>query len=77
MTKRDLNHHTAAVLASVGGGHDVVVTERGTPKWRLSEYQPLGTVLDQWEREGKYTRPLSTPEPWPDQGAGGPYSSDQ
>ncbi|MGL4744539.1 MAG: type II toxin-antitoxin system Phd/YefM family antitoxin, partial [Dermatophilaceae bacterium] len=36
VTKRELNQHTAAVLDQVTETNDVVVTERGTPRWRVS-----------------------------------------
>lgn len=71
VTKRELNQHTADVLGRVTDAEDIVVTERGEPRWRVSTIKAAERVLDRLEREGRYTPPSTDPAPWPD-GPGGP-----
>lgn len=71
VSKRDLNQNTAGVLDRVTATQDVVVTERGTPRWRVTRYTDQDDTLGRLAREGRYTPPSATPTPWPDQ-AGGP-----
>lgn len=66
ITKRELNQNTAAALARVTDSDDLIVTERGKPRWRVSAIRERDTVLDRLEREGRYAPPSSTPAPWPD-----------
>ena len=66
VTKRELNQHTAAVLARVTASDDLVVTERGRPRWRVSAIGEHETTLTRLEREGRYTPPSLTPAPWSD-----------
>ena len=75
VTKRELNQHTASVLAQVTDGEDVVITERGRPRWRVSAVRDGDSALTRLERQGRYTPPASTPAPWPDQ-PGGPVYTD-
>lgn len=77
VTKRELNQHTATVLARVDGGAEIVVTERGLPRWRVSGYTAPSGGLDRLQREGRYTPPSSAAVDWPDAGAGAPVSSDR
>lgn len=63
ITKRELNQQTAAVLAKVTEA-DVVVTERGKPRWRVSAVRDADTVLARLERAGRYTPPAAEPAPW-------------
>lgn len=77
ITKRELNQHTAAVLDRVTDIDDVVVTEYGKPRWRVSTVHDHDTVLDRLEHERRYTPPASTPTPWPDHPGGPAYTSDQ
>lgn len=74
VTKRELNQHTAAVLNRVTDVDDVVVTERGKPRWRVTAIRDQDTPLERLEREGVYTPPALTPAPWP-QDQGGPARS--
>jgi prevent-host-death family protein len=75
VTKRELNQHTATVLERVGGGVEIVVTERGRPRWRVTGYvEPVGG-LDRLQREGRYTPPATRPTDWPDHGAGAVITS--
>ncbi len=75
MTKRELNQHTASVLERVGGGVEIVVTERGRPRWRVSGYvEPTGG-LDRLQREGRYAPPAAQPVDWPVDGAGAATTS--
>ncbi|MFW0795842.1 hypothetical protein AAFP30_18670 [Gordonia sp. CPCC 205515] len=74
ITKRELNQQTAAVLDQVTDVDDVVVTERGTPRWRISVVADEETVLARLERDGQYTPPSADPAPWPDHPGGPTYS---
>lgn len=76
VSKRDLNQNTAAVLQQVVGSQEVVVTERGKPRWQISAVRDDDSVLSRLEREGRYTPAAAHPAPWPtepDQA----YTSDQ
>lgn len=75
VTKRELNQRTAAVLDQVTDADDVVVTERGRPRWRVSRMWNRDTVLERLEREGRYTPPASAPTPWPERPGGPVYTS--
>ncbi|WP_220475041.1 type II toxin-antitoxin system Phd/YefM family antitoxin [Actinomyces sp. 2119] len=77
ITKRDLNQHTAAVLDRVDDAHDVVVTERGRPRWRVSAVQDPDTSLARLEREGRYTPPAPDPAPWPQRPGGPQYTEEE
>lgn len=77
VTKRDLNQHTAHVLDQVTDARDVVVTERGEPRWRVSMYRDAEGGLARLEQLGRYTPPTDSPEPWPDRGHGPEYTGDQ
>lgn len=77
ITKRELNQRTAAVLDLVTGTDDVVVTERGEPRWRVSTVREQDTPLVRLEREGRYTPPSSMPAPWPRHPGGPAYTSSQ
>lgn len=57
VSKRELNQNTAAVLGRVTDSVDVVVTERGVPRWRVSVYRGPDDTLARLEREGHYTPP--------------------
>lgn len=76
VSKRELNQNTAAVLENVVGSREVVVTERGKPRWQISAVRDDDTLLSRLEREGRYTPAAEDPAPWPtdrDQA----YTSDQ
>lgn len=77
VTKRDLNQHTAQVLERVTGADDVVVTERGKPRWRVTAYQDPDSGLARLEREGRYTPPAASPAPWPEHPGGPRYTDAQ
>lgn len=62
-TKRELNQNTAAVLGQAEDG-DVVITERGRPKWRIARCTPAETGLDRLAAVGAYTPPAAAPVPW-------------
>lgn len=74
VTKRDLNQQTATVLERVTASGDVIVTERGKPRWRVSAYQG-DDGLARLEREGLYEPPVDQPAAWPAR-PGGPRYSD-
>ena len=77
VTKRDLNQHTAQVLDQVKGLEDVVVTERGKPRWRVLSYRAAEGGLARLAQEGRYTPPSTTPAPWPDRAGGPRYTDDE
>lgn len=77
VTKRELNQHTAAVLGRVTDEGDVIVTERGAPRWRVSFFSGEETPLDRWERTGRYTPPATDPAPWPAAPGGPRYTGAQ
>lgn len=77
VTKRELNQNTAAVLNQVADNEDVVVTERGKPRWRISTVREQDTALARLEREGRYVPPASTPAPWPSRPGGRAYTDTQ
>ncbi|SDR87245.1 type II toxin-antitoxin system Phd/YefM family antitoxin [Microlunatus soli] len=74
VSKRELNQNTAAVLDEVTESDDVVVTERGKPRWRVSVARDQDSALDRLRREGRYAPPSSDPASWPDHPAGPTYS---
>ena len=77
ITKRELNQRTAAVLDQVTDTDDVVVTERGKPRWRVSTVRDGDTALTRLEREGRYTPPVSEPAPWPSHPGGPTYTASE
>ncbi len=76
-SKRELNQQTAAVLAEVVEGIDVMVTERGRPRWRISAVTQADSALARLEREGRYTAPQTEPTPWATDADAPAYTSDQ
>lgn len=64
VSKRDLNQRTAEVLAQVTESADLVVTERGRPRWRVSAYHAQESSLERLAREERFTPPSSNPTPW-------------
>lgn len=77
ISKRELNQQTAAVLDKVTDTDDVVVTERGEPRWRVSAVRESDTALTRLEREGRYTPPASEPAPWPGAPGGPTYTAEE
>ncbi len=71
VTKRDLNQRTSDVLAKVTELGEVIVTERGEPRWRVSSYRGEDDALGRAERQGRYTAAASRHVPWPEV-VGGP-----
>ncbi|RRD49413.1 type II toxin-antitoxin system Phd/YefM family antitoxin [Arachnia propionica] len=74
VTKRELNQNTAATLQQVDDDNDVIVTERGRPRWRISTVNDFEATLLRLEREGRYTPPSPNPPPWPDHPGGPAYT---
>ena len=70
VSKRDLNQRTTEVLAQASVVGEVIVTERGEPRWRVSSYRGQDDPLARAERQGRYTPP-SNRGPWPTD-VGGP-----
>ncbi|WP_293695415.1 type II toxin-antitoxin system Phd/YefM family antitoxin [uncultured Agrococcus sp.] len=77
VSKRELNQNTAGVLDAVTDAEDVVVTERGRPRWRLSTTRESADTLQRFERDGRYTPPSSAPAPWPQQPGGPEYTEEE
>lgn len=77
VTKRELNQRTSDVLAQAAEQGEVIVTERGEPRWRVSSYSGLDNALARAERQGRYTPPESAAVPWPQAVSGPAYSSDE
>lgn len=77
ISKRELNQNTAAALALVTASEDLIVTERGTPRWRVSLAGERESTLARLEREGRYTPPASNPPPWPDHPGGPRYTTEE
>ncbi|GAB96058.1 antitoxin (DNA-binding transcriptional repressor) of toxin-antitoxin stability system [Kineosphaera limosa] len=74
ITKRELNQRTAAVLALVTDADELVITERGTPRWRITTFRDQEATLARLEREGRYAPPSTTPTPWPMEPGGPAYT---
>ena len=77
ISKRELNQKTAAVLARVTDVEDVVMTERGVPRWRVISAREPEDVLGRLERQGRFTPARSTPSPWPSRVGGPAYTSSE
>jgi len=77
VSKRDLNQHTASVLDQVSAKGDIVVTERGEPRWRVSPFQGQDAPLVRMERDGRYTPPAPAPAPWPSHPGGSRYTESE
>lgn len=75
VSKRDVHEQTEAVLERVSEVGVVVVTERGTPMWRITAYRGEESVLDRLEREGHYSPPAPSPDPWPRHPGGSVYTA--
>ena len=61
VTLTELNRN-ASRIAKIAEGEDVIITERGVPRLRLTRMQP-GSLLDDWVAAGLIVEPPS----WPDQ----------
>ena len=72
VTKRDLNQRTSDVLSQAAELGEVIVTERGEPRWRVSSYRGQDDALARAARQGRYTAPASRRVPWPE-AVGGPH----
>lgn len=75
ISKRDLNQHTAATLDQVTDDTDLIVTEHGRPRWRVTRFRPHESTLARLEREGRYTPPSENPPPWPEESGGPSYTN--
>ena len=76
VTKRDLNQRTTEVLAQAAVVGEVIVTERGEPRWRVSSYRGQDDPLARAERQGRYSPPASKRVPWPTEVGGPRYRSE-
>lgn len=77
-TKRELNQKTAAVLNMASKDCDVIITERGKPRWRIvfDENPPI-TYLERLEILGLITPKNPNPRPWPEHPGGPTYTEDE
>lgn len=77
-TERELIQQTAKVLAAVGAGESVLVTECGVPRWRISAFDAdAGAGTDPIERlraQGRITPAKEDPMPWPEASGDRRYS---
>lgn len=74
VSKRDLNQQTASVLSMVTPTEPVIVTERGKPRWLVTQVREADSILNRLERDGLYSPPTSSPTPWPPHPGGRAYS---
>lgn len=65
ITKRELNQQTARVLAQVEAGEEVLVTERGVPRWRIEAVDADAVLLDRARATLRIRPPKANPAPWP------------
>lgn len=65
VTKRELNHQTAQVLAEVSEGNPVTVTERGIAKWRIEAIGSSSDPIARLVAEGRIRPASENPPPWP------------
>lgn len=78
VTKRELNQNTAGVLDMVTEGNDVVITERGKPRWRIVfDENPPMSYLERLEMLGLITPRNLSPAPWPDHPGGPKYTEEE
>ena len=79
VTKRDLNQQTAQVLARVVGNNELIVTERGQPRWRVMPYEAHMDTLTGIARlhANGQLLPPSPITPWPPQPGGPAYTDMQ
>jgi antitoxin (DNA-binding transcriptional repressor) of toxin-antitoxin stability system len=68
ISKRELNQQTAKVLAGVGEGEVVYVTERGVPRWRIEaaggESDPMARLRAQGRIVPRKKHPPAWPKDW-------------
>ena len=77
VSKRELEQNTAAVLKRVTEAEDIVVTERGEPRWRIIAFQDQNLPQEGPHRERRYTPPSTLQVSWPRQPGGPKYSVDE
>lgn len=78
VSKNELRQNTAAVLARVSESEDVIVTERGAPRWRIGRVpsRPVD-ALARLAADGGYSPPSATPTAWAIDPPGHAYTSDE
>lgn len=65
ITKRELNQQTAQVLAEVRPGEEVIVTERGVPRWRIEAVESIADPVERLRAQGRIIPASPNPPPWP------------
>jgi antitoxin (DNA-binding transcriptional repressor) of toxin-antitoxin stability system len=64
VSKRELNHQTAAVLASVVKGEPLTITERGVDRWRIEAVEGEPDVFERLVAQGRITLSQDDPTAW-------------
>lgn len=65
ISKRELSQQTARVLETVATGQPVIVTERGTARWRIEAVDATADPVAVLRAEGRVSPPKDAPAPWP------------
>src|SRR3546814_16275854 len=65
ISKRELNHQTAQVLAAIQAGEAVLVTERGVPRWRIEAVDASADPVERLRAQGRIRPASPNPPPWP------------
>src|SRR3546814_16493844 len=65
ISKRELNHQTAQVLAAIQAGEAVLVTERGVPRWRIEAVDASADPVERLRAQGRIRPASPKPPPWP------------
>src|SRR3546814_11508390 len=65
ISKRELNHQTAQVLAAIQAGEAVLVTERGVPRWRIEAVDASADPVERLRAQGRIRPASANHPPWP------------
>ena len=74
VSKRELNHQTARVLAEVTTGESVVVTDRGVPRWRIEAIEAHPDPVERLRAQGRVTPAKQHPRAWTARRGERPYT---
>lgn len=74
VSKREAKQCTAEVLDRVTEGGDIVVAERGKPRWTVSVFREPTSPLLRVEGDGRCVPPASRPASWPSHPGGARYT---
>lgn len=76
VTKRALNQNTAQVLEEALTHEALVVTERGTPRWRIEAIDSAADPVERLSAVGRIQPAKPNPAPWSSL-TNRPYSSNE